>query len=60
MSAAHVLQHVHVLTCGQCLQILQDIVSRHQAARALVTDSVVDAFMAIRPMQDACLPRSDP
>ena len=41
-----------------CLQILQDIVARHQAARALVTDGVVDAFMAVRPMQDVCLPAS--
>lgn len=39
-----------------CMQILQDIVARHQAARALVTDSVVDAFMAVRPMQKHCLP----
>lgn len=38
------------------MQILQDMVARHQAARALVTDSVVDAFMAVRPMQKHCLP----
>ena len=45
----------HCLT-SMCVQILQDIVARHQAARALVTDSVVDAFMAVRPMQKHCLP----
>ena len=39
-----------------CMQILQDIVTRHHAARALVSDSVVDAFMAVRPMQKHCLP----
>lgn len=38
------------------VQILQGIVARHQEARALVTDSVVDAFMAVRPMQKHCLP----
>jgi hypothetical protein len=28
-------------------------VARHQAARAQVTDEVVDAFMAVRPMHEA-------
>jgi tryptophanyl-tRNA synthetase len=31
--------------------VLSDIVERHQAARAAVTEEVVDAFMAVRPMQ---------
>ena len=46
--------------CSQlhvCMQILQDMVARHQRARALVTDNIVDTFMAIRPMQHVCLPR---
>jgi hypothetical protein len=32
------------------VQVVSDIVQRHQAARARVTDEVVDAFMAVRPM----------
>lgn len=32
------------------VQVVTDIVQRHQAARARVTDEVVDAFMAVRPM----------
>ncbi|DBA93615.1 TPA: hypothetical protein ACH3X3_013692 [Trebouxia sp. C0006] len=42
------------------IKILQDVVAQHQEARALVTDSVVDAFMAVRPMQAVCLPPSGP
>lgn len=34
--------------CG--VQLLQELVARHQAARALVTEDQVDAFMAVRPM----------
>ncbi len=30
--------------------MLTDLVSRHQKARAQVTEEVVDAFMAVRPM----------
>jgi hypothetical protein len=38
---------------GALIQILTDLVARHQAARAQVTEAVVDAFMAERPMADA-------
>ena len=31
-------------------QVVSDIVQRHQAARARVSDDIVDAFMAVRPM----------
>ncbi|KAL3156819.1 hypothetical protein ABBQ38_001090 [Trebouxia sp. C0009 RCD-2024] len=41
---------------AELVKILQGIVASHQEARALVTDSVVDAFMAVRPMQKHCLP----
>ncbi len=30
--------------------MLTDMVTRHQTARAVVTEDVVDAFMAVRPM----------
>lgn len=33
-------------------QVLQDLVGRHQEARARVTEEQVDAFMAVRPMTD--------
>jgi hypothetical protein len=33
-------------------QVLQELVARHQQARALVTEEIVDAFMAVRPMGD--------
>lgn len=32
--------------------VLQDLVGRHQQARAMVTDDVVDAFMQQRAMPD--------
>jgi len=32
------------------IDVLADIVERHQKARALVTDEVVDAFLARRPL----------
>ncbi|MEW5299662.1 MAG: hypothetical protein WDW36_002655 [Sanguina aurantia] len=32
------------------VQVLTDMVGRHQVARAQVTEEVVDAFMAVRPM----------
>lgn len=35
----------------QLTSLLQDMVARHQAARAAVSDDVVDAFMAMRPIQ---------
>ena len=38
---------------GELIRLLTDIVARHQAARAQVTEEVVDAFMAVRPMHDA-------
>ncbi|KAL5705152.1 tryptophan--tRNA ligase [Ranunculus cassubicifolius] len=31
-------------------KVLSDMVTRHREARALVTDEVVDAFMAVRPL----------
>lgn len=34
----------------ELITVLTDMVSRHQRARAQVTDEVVDAFMAVRPM----------
>lgn len=35
---------------GELVTVLSDMVARHQAARAAVTDDVVEAFMAVRPM----------
>jgi hypothetical protein len=35
---------------AELTKVLSDMVSRHQAARSLVTNEVVDAFMAVRPM----------
>lgn len=35
---------------GELIQVLTDMVRRHQEARAQVTEAVVDAFMAVRPM----------
>lgn len=32
------------------VQVLVEMVERHQKARAAVTEEVVDAFMAVRPM----------
>lgn len=37
---------------GELIAVLVEMVERHNAARALVTDDVVDAFMAVRPMDD--------
>jgi tryptophanyl-tRNA synthetase len=34
------------------INVLQDLVGRHQRARAMVTDDVVQAFMAPRVMTD--------
>ena len=34
----------------ELIMVLTDMVARHQQARALVTDSIVDAFMAVRPI----------
>lgn len=34
----------------ELITVLTDLVSRHQKARAQVTEEVVDAFMAVRPM----------
>ncbi|KAL6765634.1 hypothetical protein V8C86DRAFT_2455941 [Haematococcus lacustris] len=35
---------------AELVKVLSDLVSRHQVARASVTEAVVDAFMAVRPM----------
>ncbi len=35
---------------GELIRVLSDMVARHQEARAAVTEEVVDAFMAVRPM----------
>lgn len=35
---------------AELIDLLQDMVSRHQAARAKVTEDIVDMFMAVRPM----------
>ncbi|CAI7778302.1 unnamed protein product [Closterium sp. NIES-53] len=35
---------------GRLVEVLTGMVERHQKARALVTDEMVDAFMAVRPM----------
>lgn len=35
---------------GHLIKVLSDLVARHQKTRAAVTDDVVDAFMAVRPM----------
>jgi hypothetical protein len=35
---------------AELIQVLSDLVARHQAARAAVTEEVVDAFFAVRPM----------
>ena len=37
---------------GELIAVLVEMVERHKAARELVTDDVVDAFMAVRPMDD--------
>jgi hypothetical protein len=34
----------------ELITVLTDMVTRHQTARAVVTEDVVDAFMAVRPM----------
>jgi tryptophanyl-tRNA synthetase len=36
---------------AELITLLTDIVARHQKARAQVTEDVVDAFMAVRPMK---------
>jgi len=38
---------------AELVTLLTDIVARHQKARAQVTDDIVDAFMAVRPMHSA-------
>ncbi|KAI3424193.1 hypothetical protein D9Q98_009549 [Chlorella vulgaris] len=35
---------------GELVGVLVEMVERHKAARAAVTDEIVDAFMAVRPM----------
>ena len=35
---------------GELIAVLTALTARHQAARAAVTDDVLDAFMAARPM----------
>jgi tryptophanyl-tRNA synthetase len=37
---------------AELVGILTEIVERHKAARAGVSEEVVDAFMAVRPMPD--------
>lgn len=32
------------------IEVLTDLVERHRRARAAVTDEMVDAFMAVRPL----------
>ena len=32
------------------IEVLSELVERHRAARVLVTDEMVDAFMAVRPL----------
>ena len=46
------LPQVQLRSSAALLQELQDIVARHKAARARVTDEMVDAFMAPRAMPD--------
>ncbi len=60
MPCCALLHHVCVCVCvscaatgeikGELTKVLTDLVQRHQTARAAVTDAVVDAFMAVRPM----------
>lgn len=38
---------------AELIRLVTDLVARHQAARAQVTEEVVDAFMAVRPMHEA-------
>lgn len=38
---------------AELIALLVDIVGRHQKARAQVTEDIVDAFMAVRPMHSA-------
>jgi tryptophanyl-tRNA synthetase len=51
---------VHCCCCpagevkAELITLLTDIVARHQKARAQVTEDVVDAFMAVRPMKCFC------
>lgn len=35
---------------AELVKVLADLVGRHQATRAAVTEEVVDCFMAVRPM----------
>jgi tryptophanyl-tRNA synthetase len=37
---------------AELVGVLTEIVERHKAARAAVSDDVVDAFMTVRPMTD--------
>jgi hypothetical protein len=38
---------------AELIALLTDIVGRHQQARTRVTEDIVDAFMAVRPMHSA-------
>lgn len=38
---------------AELIALLTDIVGRHQKARSQVTEEIVDAFMAVRPMHAA-------
>lgn len=35
---------------AELIRVLTDMTTRHQGARGRVTEAVVDAFMAVRPM----------
>ena len=48
--AAHPAELARAPFAGMQVRVLVDITSRHQAARAAVSDEVVDAFMAARPL----------
>jgi tryptophanyl-tRNA synthetase len=37
---------------AELIALCQDMVNRHQAARAAVTDEVVETFMAVRKMDN--------
>jgi hypothetical protein len=59
LSLTHCLTHTCTNTCtpplpgeikGELIKVVTDMVLRHQEARAQVTEAVVDAFMAVRPM----------
>lgn len=59
MFVATTLTHTHTGEVkAELVTLLTDIVARHQKARAQVTDDIVDAFMAVRPMQGALKSRN--